>query len=152
MIRIDARELMHDVEMDVLGADGAVADVDDEYATIGLKDPKICVTTSRDPSSRLKQFAKEIKLIFPNSQTINRGNYRIDELVNSCKTADFSDLVIVNETRGMPDAMIVCHLPYGPTAYFTLTNCVVSIHICICTNYTIYLYINNKYKLAYIPI
>ena len=31
---------------------------------------------------------------------------------------------IVNWFTGQPDAMIVCHLPYGPTAYFTLSSCV----------------------------
>jgi len=56
--------------------------VDDEYALAGTRDPKICVTTSRDPSSRLKQFAKEVKLMFPNSQAINRGNTKVPELVH----------------------------------------------------------------------
>ncbi|RKO95939.1 hypothetical protein CAUPRSCDRAFT_4714, partial [Caulochytrium protostelioides] len=32
--------------------------VDDEYANAGVRDPKILLTTSRDPSSRLNQFAK----------------------------------------------------------------------------------------------
>lgn len=31
---------------------------DDEYVWAGVEDPKVVVTTSRDPSSRLKQFAK----------------------------------------------------------------------------------------------
>ena len=31
---------------------------DDEYAWAGVEDPKIVVTTSHNPSSRLKQFAK----------------------------------------------------------------------------------------------
>ena len=31
---------------------------DDEYVWAGVEDPKIVVTTSHDPSSRLKQFAK----------------------------------------------------------------------------------------------
>lgn len=31
------------------------------------------ITTSRDPSSRLVQFAKELKLVFPNSRRMNRG-------------------------------------------------------------------------------
>ena len=26
--------------------------------------------------------------------------------------------------RGRPDGMVVCHLPFGPTAYFGLHNCV----------------------------
>lgn len=32
--------------------------VDDEYALAGVADPKVLITTSRDPSSRLTQFAK----------------------------------------------------------------------------------------------
>jgi U3 small nucleolar ribonucleoprotein protein IMP4 len=32
--------------------------IDDEYAHAGEVDPKVLVTTSRDPSSRLIQFAK----------------------------------------------------------------------------------------------
>ena len=32
--------------------------IDDEYAAAGFTDPKICITTSRAPSSKLKQFAK----------------------------------------------------------------------------------------------
>lgn len=32
-----------------------------------------------------------------------------------------------HETRGRPDSLIISHLPYGPTAYFTLSN-VVSRH------------------------
>ena len=31
---------------------------DDEYAWAGVEDPKIVITTSHNPSSRLKQFAK----------------------------------------------------------------------------------------------
>ena len=54
--------------------------MDDEYATAGIEDPKVCVTTSRDPSSRLKMFIKEIKLIIPNSQRINRGASKLDEV------------------------------------------------------------------------
>lgn len=32
--------------------------MDDEYKWAGVEDPKVMVTTSRDPSSRLKMFAK----------------------------------------------------------------------------------------------
>lgn len=37
---------------------GDEVDMDDEYASAGVKDPKILLTTARDPSSRLAQFAK----------------------------------------------------------------------------------------------
>lgn len=32
--------------------------------------------------------------------------------------------MVVQETRGQPDGLLVCHLPLGPTAYFTLSNVV----------------------------
>ena len=35
---------------------------DDEYRWAGVEDPKIVITTSRDPSSRLKMFAKVRRL------------------------------------------------------------------------------------------
>lgn len=98
--------------------------VDDEYGDAGLLESRVCVTTSRDPSSRLKQFAKEIKLLVPNATRINRGNSRVDELVASCKQDEFTDVVVVQETRGEPDGLVVCHLPLGPTAFFSLSHTV----------------------------
>ncbi|KAF9966515.1 snoRNA-binding rRNA-processing protein imp4, partial [Mortierella alpina] len=80
--------------------------IDDEYARAGVYDPKVLVTTSRDPSSRLQQFAKEMRLVFPNSQRINRGGHVMKELVDACKANDVTDLIILHEHRGEPDGMI----------------------------------------------
>ena len=121
----EARQLHHEMQLDLASSSATTAAaLDDEYATVGSRDPKVCITSSRDPSSRLKQFVKEMKLCIPNAQNVNRGTSRIDELVDACKKADFTDIVIVSETRGQPDGLIVSHLPFGPTAYFTLSNCV----------------------------
>lgn len=98
--------------------------MDDEYKWAGVTDPKIIITTSHDPSSRLKMFAKEMKLILPNSQRINRGKYQTKQLIEACRANECTDLIIIHETRGNPDAIQICHLPYGPTAYFTLFNVV----------------------------
>eukprot|EP00002_Diphylleia_rotans_P040663 TRINITY_DN9700_c0_g1_i1.p1 TRINITY_DN9700_c0_g1~~TRINITY_DN9700_c0_g1_i1.p1 ORF type:complete len:287 (-),score=63.99 TRINITY_DN9700_c0_g1_i1:116-976(-) len=98
--------------------------IDDEYAQAGTVEPKILITTSHDPSSRLIQFVKELKYIFPNSQRMNRGSYVTKDIVAACRSNEFTDLIMVHEHRGEPDAMIVCHLPYGPTAFFSLTNAV----------------------------
>lgn len=98
--------------------------VDDEYRWAGVEDPKLMVTTSHNPSSKLKQFAKEMKLILPNSQRLNRGNYVLSQLVSACKANDVTDLIIIHEHRGEPDGLIVSHLPFGPTAYFSLSNTV----------------------------
>ena len=48
----------------------------------------------------------------------------ISELVNTCRNHDFTDIVIVHEHRGEPDGLVVCHLPYGPTAFFGIYNTV----------------------------
>ncbi|KAG0504377.1 hypothetical protein M758_11G075200 [Ceratodon purpureus] len=98
--------------------------IDDEYSNAGIENPKILLTTSRDPSSRLTQFVKELKIVFPNAQRINRGGQVLSEIVESCRAQEFSDLIMVHEHRGEPDGMIVCHLPFGPTAYFGLSNVV----------------------------
>lgn len=76
--------------------------IDNEYSRAGVLDPKIIVTTSRDPSSKLLQFAKEMRLVFPNSHRINRGNYVVKELADACRANDVSDLIILHEHRGVP--------------------------------------------------
>ena len=48
----------------------------------------------------------------------------LKDLVKISQANNFTDLIILHETRGEPDGLIVCHLPYGPTAYFGLSNVV----------------------------
>ncbi|KAF4706882.1 snoRNA-binding rRNA-processing protein imp4, partial [Perkinsus olseni] len=98
--------------------------IDDEYQYLGVREPRVLVTTSRNPSSRLGKFVKEVRLLIPNSQRINRGTYVMKDLVDLCRKNDITDMVIVHEHRGQPDGLIVSHLPYGPTAYFGLSDVV----------------------------
>ncbi|XP_010922036.1 uncharacterized protein [Elaeis guineensis] len=98
--------------------------IDDEYANASEKDPKILLTTSRNPSAPLTQFVKELKFVFPNSTRMNRGGQVISEIIESCRAREFTDVILVHEHRGEPDGLIVCHLPFGPTAYFGLLNVV----------------------------
>ena len=67
---------------------------------------------------------QEIKLLFPNSQRINRGNYEIKQLMAACRANNVTDVIVVAEHRGKPVRLTVCHLPFGPTASFTLSNVV----------------------------
>lgn len=98
--------------------------VDDEYAYMGVKDPQILITTSRDPSSRLTQFLKELRLLIPGAQRMNRGAYVVKDLMALARTHEMTDVIIVHEHRGEPDGLVVCHLPFGPTAYFGLSGVV----------------------------
>jgi U3 small nucleolar ribonucleoprotein protein IMP4 len=99
--------------------------LDDEYAALsGVRDPRVLITTSRDPSSRLQSFAKEIRLLLPTSIRLNRGNLVLPAIIESGKAADLSDAILLHEHRGTPTAMTVSHLPHGPTASFSLSNVV----------------------------
>lgn len=98
--------------------------VDDEYAYMGAKDPKLLITTSRDPSSRLTQFVKELNLLFPGAQRMNRGATVAKDLMLLARKHEMTDVIIVHEHRGKPDGLVVCHLPFGPTAYFGLSDVV----------------------------
>ncbi|KAG5914961.1 hypothetical protein E4U22_000230 [Claviceps purpurea] len=100
-------------------------DLDDEYAQLsGVVDPRVLVTTSRDPSARLSAFAKEIRLLLPTSVRLNRGNLILPDLVKSAQSAGLSDLILLHEHRGTPTALTLSHFPHGPTISFSLHNVV----------------------------
>lgn len=69
-------------------------------------------------------FVKELRLLFPNAQRMNRGNYEMKQLVHACRANDVTDFILVHEHRGIPSTLIVCHLPYGPTAFFNISGVV----------------------------
>lgn len=123
-LKKDALDLQHTLEWDDLASEQVTSHEDDEYRWAGVEDPKVVITTSRDPSSRMKMFAKEFKLLIPNSQRINRGGYKMSELIESCKANNVTDFIVLHETRGEPDGLVICHLPFGPTAYFQILNTV----------------------------
>jgi U3 small nucleolar ribonucleoprotein protein IMP4 len=119
----ELQKLARDVTMDeTQGESSSLNTLDDEYSLAGQYDPKVLITTSRDPSSRLLQFSKEIRLSIPNSTRLNRGGYTMKELAAACRSNAMTDLVVLHEHRGVPDALIVSHFPHGPTLLFTLHN------------------------------
>ncbi len=65
-----------------------------------------------------------MRLIFPGAQRLNRGSYEFSQLMDACRANNVTDFLVVHEHRGIPDGLIVCHLPHGPTAYFTLSDIV----------------------------
>merc|ERR1712141_657987 len=65
-LKEDALKLQEAIEYDDEGGTH-FSSVDDEYKYAGVEDPKLMITTSRDPSVRLKIFAKEMKIVMPNS-------------------------------------------------------------------------------------
>ncbi|MCJ1339216.1 snoRNA-binding rRNA-processing protein imp4 [Bachmanniomyces sp. S44760] len=104
--------------------------LDDEYAQLsGIVDPRVLVTTSRSPSTRLSAFAKEVRLLLPTSIRLNRGNLILPNLVSSANASGLSDLILLHEHRGTPTALTLSHFPHGPTASFSLHNVLLRLDI-----------------------
>ncbi|KAI0146182.1 anticodon-binding protein [Xylariaceae sp. FL1272] len=100
-------------------------DLDDEYAQLsGITDPRVLITTSRDPSTRLQAFSKEIRLLLPTGIRLNRGGTILPDLVKSAQSAGLTDVLLLHEHRGVPTGLTISHLPFGPTASFSLHNVV----------------------------
>lgn len=119
------KEIIEDEKLhkDFLYDENHEIDLDNEYSSLsGIINPKILLTTSRDPSNKLMQFLKEIKMFFPESIRLNRGNYIISNLIKTCLSVNISDLVILHEHRGVPTSLSISHFPHGPSCIFTLHN------------------------------
>ncbi|KAE8124414.1 hypothetical protein FH972_019303 [Carpinus fangiana] len=123
-LRSEEAELRHQIDLEDENTAVPKTHIDDEYANASERDPKILITTSRNPSAPLTQFVKELKVVFPNAQRMNRGGQVIKEIIETCRANDFTDVILVHEHRGVPDGMTISHLPFGPTAYFGLLNVV----------------------------
>jgi U3 small nucleolar ribonucleoprotein protein IMP4 len=120
------QQLRKDLAYDESRPDNAdELDLDDEYQQLsGIVDPRVLVTTARDPSSRLAAFSKEIRLLLPTSIRLNRGNLILPEIVRSSQSAGLSDVLLLHEHRGTPTALTISHMPHGPTVSFSLHNVV----------------------------
>ena len=46
------------------------------------------------------------------------------QLLDACRANGVTDFIMVHEHRGQPTGLIVSHLPYGPTAYFNISDVV----------------------------
>ncbi|NXI44800.1 IMP4 protein, partial [Galbula dea] len=119
-LRREALALQKELEFDTPGLSDASGSHDDEYRWAGLEPPKVMVTTSREPSSRLREMC----LLIPGARRMNRGRAELGALVDACRAAGVTDLLVLHETRGRPDGLVLCHLPHGPTVHFTLSGAV----------------------------
>ncbi|KAI4840045.1 U3 small nucleolar ribonucleoprotein IMP4 [Plasmodium brasilianum] len=97
--------------------------LDDEYFFCGIENPRVLITTSRNPSAQLESFAKEFKLLIPNSEKVNRGSYYVKDLINFARKNNITDVIILHEYKGKPRNLIICHLPFGPTLFCTIKDC-----------------------------
>jgi len=107
----DDEEIMHDVEHD------DVADYYNEGVT-----PKVLITTSPKAKLNTWKFCFELKKCIPNSEMYSRKNVPIKTIIKQAIEREFTDLIIVHEDKKIPNGLLICHLPEGPTAYFKINS------------------------------
>lgn len=86
------------------------------------RQPKLLITSSFKPGSRVKQLILEMLDVFPIAIYYSRKDYGLKKIVEYAIAEGFTDLVVFNQDRKEVNGMLVCHLPYGPTAQFRLRN------------------------------
>lgn len=104
-------EVLHDMEDDEMS----------EYFR-GLTTPKVLIISVSRPSRRTHMFMRELSNIVPNSEIRSRRNVGLKKIIPIAIGYGYTDIVVVNQDRRMPNAILLCHLPDGPTAHFKLTG------------------------------
>lgn len=84
--------------------------------------PKVLITTSDRPTKKTNAFCKEFKKIVPNAFVKYRRGLDLKKIIPQATSRDFTDMIVINEDRGEPNGLVICHLPDGPTAEFKLLN------------------------------
>ncbi|CAD5117832.1 DgyrCDS6578 [Dimorphilus gyrociliatus] len=84
--------------------------------------PKVLITTSDRPRMRSYLFCQRLKDIIPNSFYYYRRGLDLKKVIKQMKAKDFTDLIVVNDDRKIPNGLVLSHLPDGPTAHFRLSN------------------------------
>ncbi|XP_049577880.1 ribosome production factor 1 [Syngnathus scovelli] len=96
----------------------------DEFSAYfnGLTNPKVLITTSDRPRGRTVKFCHQLATVIPNAYVYYRRGLALKKVIPQCVARDFTFLVVVNEDRQVPNGLVLCHLPEGPTAHFKVSS------------------------------
>ena len=122
---------MREVDITMLQPDDEeiFADInEDEFAPYyrNEKQAKIMITTRPRPSKQLFSFIQDLLQLFPRCYYYPRKTFSLKQIVEFSEKKDFTHIMVINEKNKECNAMVVTHLPYGPTACFKVTNIVAS--------------------------
>ena len=80
--------------------------------------PKVMISTNKAPSVFLHTFIADMQAVIPNSAYYKRGTFELKHVCEMATKRDFTDIIIINENKKKPNALLLIHLPDGPTAHF----------------------------------
>lgn len=130
-----------DLADDEVKEDEAVDQMGDYFSR--KREPKVLITSSDNPHEKTIKFCRELKQSLETAEfrwrnrmpvkkmvkgnvllTSNRTNTLMRDflLIVAASKRNYSHIVIVNEDQRKPNAMLVIHLPSGPTAFFRMQS------------------------------
>lgn len=84
--------------------------------------PKLVFTTAPKPSPKLLAFVDELSTVIPGASVLPRGKQTVAILAQQSIAEGYTDLFVFSEKNRKPDALLMVHLPDGPTAHFRITS------------------------------
>ncbi|KAM3715723.1 Brix domain-containing protein [Dirofilaria immitis] len=111
MIEDDDQEVQHDEANDEMSA----------YFNDDVP-PKILLTTSPYAKVNTFKFCYELQKCIPNADIFTRKGIPLKRVIKQAKSKEYTDLVVVHEDKKMPNGVVLCHLPDGPTAFFKINS------------------------------
>jgi len=96
----------------------------DEFSAYfnGLTNPKVLITTSDRPRGRTVRFCEQLATVIPNAHVYYRRGLALKRVIPQCVARNFTYLMVINEDRKIPNGLVLCHLPDGPTAHFKISS------------------------------
>jgi len=109
--------------VDINDAEVAEDTENDEFAKYfnGLP-PKVAITTKQNCSKVSKEFVCNMQDLIPGLTYYKRRDFPLKKIIKFLKNKEFTDLIVVGENHKEVDALMIIHLPDGPTATFKLTS------------------------------
>ncbi|KAG7487767.1 hypothetical protein MATL_G00026860 [Megalops atlanticus] len=87
-----------------------------------LTNPKVLITTSDRPRGRTVRFCEQLATVVPDSHVYYRRGLALKRIIPQCIARGFTYLMVINEDRKVPNGLVLCHLPDGPTAHFKVSS------------------------------
>jgi len=111
MVVEDDEEVLHDEAHDEMA----------EYFN-RERTPKVLITMSPYAKVTTWKFCYELRKCIPNSEIFSRRGIPLKKVVKQARLKEYTDLIVVHEDRKVPNGIVMCHLPEGPTAYFKINS------------------------------
>ena len=84
--------------------------------------PKVLIISVSKPSSKTHLLMRELKKCIPNSDIRQRWGIDLKKIIPQAVEREYTDVLVINEDRKVPNGLLIIHLPDGPTAHFKLTS------------------------------